>query len=78
MTDGPVLSDDAQLLRAVSRGDQSALRVLYERHAAWLYARLLGRCGDEDVVADVLQDTFVAVWRGAARWRGDGEVAAWI
>jgi hypothetical protein len=33
---------------------------------------------DPDVVADVLRDTFVAAWKGARRWRGDGEVAAWL
>jgi RNA polymerase sigma-70 factor (ECF subfamily) len=69
---------DAVLLRALAAGDESALRTLYDRHATWLWVRLMRRCNDEDVVADVLQDTFLAVWRGAGRWRGDGEVAAWI
>ena len=31
-----------------------------------------------DLVADALQDTFVAVWKAAGRFRGDGEVAAWL
>ena len=70
--------DDAQLLRALAGGEQSALRDLYARHATWLFVRLVRRCNDEDLVADVLQDTFIAVWHGAARWRGDGDVAAWI
>jgi RNA polymerase sigma-70 factor (ECF subfamily) len=61
----------------VADGDGAALRVLYERHAPWLAVRLRRRCSDPDVVAEVLQDTFVAVWRGAGRFRGDGEVAAW-
>lgn len=69
---------DAALLRALAGGDESALRTLYDRHATWLWVRLMRRCNDEDLVADVLQDTFLAVWRGAGRWRGDGEVAAWI
>jgi RNA polymerase sigma-70 factor (ECF subfamily) len=69
---------DSTLLRAVAAGDEAALRALYERHATWLYVRLLRRCNDDDLVADVLQDTFVAVWRGGNNWRGDGEVAAWI
>jgi RNA polymerase sigma-70 factor (ECF subfamily) len=69
---------DAALLRALADGDESALRTLYDRHATWLWVRLMRRCNDEDLVADVLQDTFLAVWRGAGRWRGDGEVAAWI
>ncbi len=70
--------DDAALVRAVSDGDSVALRTLYERHAPWLAARLSRRCNDRDVVLDVLQDTFVAVWRVASSWRGDGEVAAWL
>lgn len=69
---------DAELLRAVADGDGGALRVLYDRHAPWLAVRLRRRCGDGEIVADVLQDTFVAVWRGADRFRGDGEVAAWL
>jgi RNA polymerase sigma-70 factor (ECF subfamily) len=30
------------------------------------------------VVAEAVQDTFVAVWKGAGRWDGRGEPAAWI
>jgi RNA polymerase sigma-70 factor (ECF subfamily) len=54
------------------------VRALYERHAPWLMARLTRRCNDREVVLDVLQDTFVAAWREADKWRGDGEVAAWL
>jgi RNA polymerase sigma-70 factor (ECF subfamily) len=36
------------------------------------------RCSDPEAVADVLQDTFVAAWKGAGAWRADGEVAAWL
>lgn len=82
MTDRPrrdaAGTTDADLLGAVGAGDVAALRLLYDRHAPWLTARLRHRCADASVVADVVEDTFVAVWRSAARWRGDGEVAAWI
>ena len=70
--------EDPELLTAVAGGDLGALRVLYDRHAPWLAARLSRRCNSADAVADVLQDTFVALWNGAERWRGDGEVAAWL
>lgn len=69
---------DAELLAAVTAGDRGALAVLYARHAPWLLLRLARRCADSDVVDEVLQDTFVAVWRGARRYAGSGEVAAWI
>jgi RNA polymerase sigma-70 factor (ECF subfamily) len=71
-------SDDATLLAAVADGDRAALRSLYERHAPWLTLRLTRRCADPGMVEEVVQDTFVAVWRGARRYRGTGEVAAWV
>ena len=69
---------DAELLERVVGRDLGALRVLHDRHAPWLIARLRRRCGDPDVVTEVVQDTFHAVWRGAHRYDGRGEVAAWI
>ena len=33
---------------------------------------------DDGLVAEALQDTFVAVWRGAAAYGGSGEVAGWM
>ena len=69
---------DAALLDAVSAGDRAALRVLYDRHSPWLLLRLRRRCGDPGLGEEVVQDTFVAGWRGASRFRGEGDVAAWI
>lgn len=70
--------EDPALLALVAGGDLGALRMLYDRHAPWLTARLNRRCNDKDAVADVLQDAFVGIWRGAGSWRGDGEPAAWL
>lgn len=75
---GPGDESDTALVAQVADGDSAALRELYDRHSAWLYARLLRRCNDRDLVVEVLQDTFVAVWQDARRFRGDGEVAAWL
>jgi RNA polymerase sigma-70 factor (ECF subfamily) len=69
---------DAVLLRQVADGDRQALEQLYVRHAGWLLVRLGRRCADPGLVDEVVQDTFVAVWRSARRYDGRGEVAAWI
>jgi RNA polymerase sigma-70 factor (ECF subfamily) len=69
---------DRTLLDAVASGDRVALRALYERHAPWLVIRLARRCTDPGIVEEVAQDTFLAVWNGARRFRGEGDVAAWI
>ncbi len=70
--------DDQALLARIVRKDRSALDALYRVHAGWLTARLGRRCGDSELVDSAVQDTFVAVWRGAKRYRRTGEVAAWL
>jgi RNA polymerase sigma-70 factor (ECF subfamily) len=69
---------DAELLTLMSQGDQQALHELYQRHAPWLLVRLARRCNDRDLVDDALQDTFLAAWKGAGRWRADGHPEAWL
>jgi RNA polymerase sigma factor (sigma-70 family) len=69
---------DEVLLAAVAERDLGAFRVLYERHAGWLAIRLARRCNDGDLVADAVQDTFVAVWQRPRGFRGDGDIAAWL
>ena len=74
---------DAELLRAIAAdADRRAFEELYRRYAPWLTARLRGRCADAGVVDDVVQETFLAVWRGKARYReeaaGTGDAAGWL
>ncbi len=78
MRRAPVEPDDAALLRAVARGDEGALAALYDRHAGWLTVRMTRRCAMPDVVDQAVQDTFLALWRGAGGYRGSGDVAAFI
>lgn len=69
--------DDDALLAALAGGDHAPLRTLFDRHAPWLAGRLR-RILPPNAVEDVLQETFVAVWRGAGGYRGGGAVGAWI
>jgi RNA polymerase sigma-70 factor (ECF subfamily) len=69
--------DDDELIGAVAAGDDSALRELFFRHGPWLATRLRSVLSAADV-EDVLQETFVAVWRGAKRYRSDGKPGAWL
>ncbi len=69
--------DDDQLIARVARGDDVALRDLFARHAPWLAGRLRASLPAADV-EDVLQETFLAVWRGARRYRPDGAAGGWL
>jgi RNA polymerase sigma-70 factor, ECF subfamily len=69
--------DDHELIAALAGGDDTALRELFDRHAPWLAARLRGVLPAAEV-EDVLQETFLAAWRSAARYRPDGPVGGWL
>ena len=69
--------DDDELIAAVAAGDDTALRELFTRHAPWLAARLRVALPPSDV-EDVLQETFLAVWRGARAYRSQGAPGALI
>lgn len=69
---------DRALVARMAGGDRDALELLYRRHAGWLTARLQRRCHDRESVDTALQDTFIGAWKGASRYAGEGEVAAWL
>ena len=69
--------DDDELIAAVAAGDDTALRELFARHAPWLAGRLRVALLPPDV-EDVLQETFLAVWRGARAYRPQGTPRAWM
>ncbi|MET9506144.1 RNA polymerase sigma factor [Streptomyces sp. NPDC006622] len=73
---------DGELLRAIAAdGDRHAFEELYRRYAPWLTARMRSRCADAAIVDDVVQETFLAVWRGTARFREEGhceDAAGWL
>jgi len=73
--------DEEQLVRRVARGDQRAFDELYRRTSPWLAVRLRRRCGDDELVAEVMQETYLAVWRAAAAFAGasvGGSAVGWL
>jgi RNA polymerase sigma-70 factor (ECF subfamily) len=69
--------DDDDLVARVAAGDDSALRELFGRHAPWLAVRLRTVLPAADV-EDVLQETFLAAWRGAGSYRPQGACGGWL
>ena len=69
--------NDDELITRLAGGDDTALRELFNRHAAILAARLRTVLPASDV-EDVLQETFLAVWKGAASYRPEGRAGGWL
>jgi RNA polymerase sigma-70 factor (ECF subfamily) len=69
--------DDDELVARIAAGDDTALRELFGRHASWLAARLRSQLPAADV-EDVLQETFLAAWRGARAYQPQGSCGGWL
>jgi RNA polymerase sigma-70 factor (ECF subfamily) len=69
--------DDDELIAAMAGGDDTALRELFARHAPWLAARLRTMLPATEV-EDVLQESFLAIWRGARGYRPIGSAGGWL
>lgn len=69
---------DARLLRGMAAGDEDSLSALYRRHGAQLFTFLHRLTGSESAAEEVLQDTLLAVWRGAASFEGRSSVRTWM
>ncbi|MEV0133299.1 sigma-70 family RNA polymerase sigma factor [Dactylosporangium sp. NPDC050688] len=73
--------DEEELVRRIATGDRLAFDELYRRTSPWLAVRLARRCADPDVVVDVLQETYLAVWRAAGSFAGsatNGSAVGWL
>jgi len=72
------LSDEALVLLA-ARSQQAALAELYDRYGRPAYGLALRILRDEALAEDAVQEAFLGVWRGAARFLPErGKASAWI
>lgn len=62
----PTPFDHDAALRACARGEQQALRALYEHEARWLLGVALRIVRNRQAAEDVLHDAFLGIWQGAA------------
>jgi RNA polymerase sigma-70 factor (ECF subfamily) len=75
----PTEPADAELLSACVAGEADALGQLFDRYHARVCAfvsRLLGSRGPD--VDDLVQATFVEVWRSCGRFRAESSALTWI
>jgi RNA polymerase sigma-70 factor (ECF subfamily) len=70
--------DDTELLRRISKGDEDAMTAFYREHGRVVLAQILLVTGERALAEEIVQDTMLAVWRGAASFRGDSSVRSWV
>jgi RNA polymerase sigma-70 factor, ECF subfamily len=76
--DAQEMSDEA-LLAACAVGERAALGALFDRHHQSVF-RFLGRliAAEPHALDDLVQNTFLEVWRSAGRFASRGAARSWI
>ncbi|MSR22954.1 MAG: sigma-70 family RNA polymerase sigma factor [Gemmatimonadetes bacterium] len=69
---------DAELVELAVQGDARALEQLVIRHQGVVYRFVLGFLKDEDLAADVTQDTFLKVLDRLEGFRGESAFRTWL
>jgi RNA polymerase sigma-70 factor (ECF subfamily) len=71
-------ADDAGLIDALRRGDEAAYRALLDRYSATLLRLASIYVSDQAVAADVMQETWIGVLQGIARFEERSSLKTWI
>lgn len=59
---------DAVLLQQIAAGDQAAVAEIYDRHCATVFGMAIRVTRDRGLAENVVQETFVSIWRSAPRF----------
>jgi RNA polymerase sigma-70 factor (ECF subfamily) len=70
--------DDRSLVGRIAVGNRDALETLYERCRGPLFDYCCWLMPERESAEELLQDTLVAVWKGAGGYAGQAEVKAWL
>ena len=69
---------ERELIASIAEGDSTALADLYARLRDPLAAYLSLIVRDSSLREEVIQDTFLAVWNGSGRFRGESSARSWV
>lgn len=71
-------SDDRALIKAIAGGDAKALERLFTRNQTRVFRYLVRVVRNEAMAEELLNEVFLGVWQGAARYEGRSEPATWL
>lgn len=71
--------EDARVAGLLMSGEQTALRLMYDRYGALVYRIALAMLSSVPDAEDVTQDTFVSAWRGRETYNpAAGSLPGWL
>ena len=74
----PQRAADADLIRRVQAGDETAFADLFNTHKGKIYSLCLRMTSNTAEAEDLTQDAFLQVFRKLATFRGDSALSTWL
>jgi RNA polymerase sigma-70 factor, ECF subfamily len=74
----PGSATDSELLNAIARGDRHAMQRLYLGYQGPLTRFLWRFTQRRECIEEIVNDTFMVVWRDAQGFRWESQVSTWI
>jgi len=71
-------ANDKATVAAIAAGDDSAMRILYNRYKVRVFRFVTRLVGNPTAAEDVVSEAFIEVWRQADRFEGRSSVSTWI
>ena len=73
------MNNEQYIVDLLQAQDKRSIALLYDQYGASLYGVVLRIVGEEAIAEDVIQDTFLKVWRKAATYdRAKGTLFTWL
>jgi RNA polymerase sigma-70 factor (ECF subfamily) len=69
---------DENLIKAIAKGSQAAMRTLYGRHHIRVYRFIARLVSDTSCAEDLISEVFLSVWRQASTFENRSRGSTWI
>lgn len=79
ITDDPSDQEDTHLATLTKERDESAFRLLYDKHFSWVFSKTYRMLQNHQDTEEVCSDIFVKMWEKIDKWDTDqGSFQAWL
>jgi RNA polymerase sigma-70 factor (ECF subfamily) len=73
-----MIDSERDLMAQIAAGDEDALRRLYDGYGQRMYTFALRITCDPATAEEAVQESLVAVWQNAGRFRGGSRLSTWL
>lgn len=69
---------DTELIKRIAAGDRTAIQTLFARHNLALFRFLNRMLRNQAVAEELVNETFIEIWRNAGKFEGRSRVSSWM